>query len=65
MPEAPEYTGLSIGLAAFGAAIALAASGWASGAITPGTATGHPSFLKPSVQQVTEGGPIATTGGQR
>jgi hypothetical protein len=62
MPEASEYTGLSIGLAAFGAAIALAASGWTSEATTPGTAHGYPSSLKRSVQQATESGPIATTG---
>lgn len=65
MPEASEYTGLSIGLAAFSAAIALAASGWTSAATPPGTANGHRSFLKQSAQQAIQNSPTATTGGQR
>lgn len=44
MTAASEYTGLSIGLAAFGAAIALAAGGAVSEA-TPRTAHDHSSFV--------------------
>lgn len=45
MTPAFEFTGLSIGLAAFGAAIALAAGGMSSEATTPRTPNDHSSFL--------------------
>ena len=66
MPEASEYTGLSIGLAAFIAAIALAALGSTSEATTPGVANGYPSFVGfQSANQVHGNGPIAVAGGSR
>ena len=48
MRGAIEYSGLSVGLAAFGAAVVLAACGSSSTAATPGTSNGYPSFVTSS-----------------